>query len=88
MVTLDGYVRDLPPPNEGGRSIKDHKNYPLGVTVETQLIDSLHRRARHSILQFYQTIKQSTSFQANYTRATLICIDLSLSILPTKVADL
>ena len=49
MVTLDGYLRDLPP-NEGGRLIKDHKNYPLGVAVETQLIDSLHRRALHSIL--------------------------------------
>ena len=49
MVTLDRYLRDLPP-NEGGRSIKHHKNYPLGVAVETQLIDSLHRRALlHSI---------------------------------------
>ena len=49
MVTLDGYLRDLPP-NEGGRSIKYHKIYPLGVAVETQFIDSLHRRALHSIL--------------------------------------
>ena len=23
--------------NEGGRSIKDHRNYPLGVAVETEL---------------------------------------------------
>ena len=37
MVTLDWYLRDLPL-HEGGRSIKDHKNYPLGVAVETQLI--------------------------------------------------
>ena len=49
MVTLDWYLRDLPP-NEGGRLIKDHKNYPRGVAVETQLIDSLPRRTRHSIL--------------------------------------
>ena len=49
MVTLDRYLRDLPP-NEGGRSIKDRKNYPLGVAVEMQLIDSLHIRAHHSIL--------------------------------------
>ena len=49
MVSLDGYVRDLPP-NEGCRSIKDHDNDQLGVAVETQLIDSLHRRALHSIL--------------------------------------
>ena len=49
MVTLDRYLRDLPP-NEGGRSIKDHKKYPVGVAVETQLIDSLHRRTLHSIL--------------------------------------
>ena len=38
MVTLDRYLRDFPP-NEGGRLIKDHKNYPLGVAVEKQLID-------------------------------------------------
>ena len=49
MVTLDGYVRDLPH-IEGGRSIKYHKNYPLGVAVETQLTDSLHTRTLHSIL--------------------------------------
>ena len=35
MVTLDWYLRDLPP-NKGGRSIKDHKKYLLGVAVETQ----------------------------------------------------
>ena len=49
MVSLDWYLRDLPP-NEGGRSIKYHKNYPLGVAVETRLTDSLHRRTLHSIL--------------------------------------
>ena len=49
MATLDGYLRDLPF-NEGGRSIKYHKNYPLGVAVETQLTDSLHRRTLDSIL--------------------------------------
>ena len=37
MVSLARYLRDLPP-NEGGRSIKDHRNYPLGVAVETQLL--------------------------------------------------
>ena len=49
MVTLARYLRDLPP-YEGGRLIKDHKNYPLGVAVETQFIDSLHRRTLHLIL--------------------------------------
>ena len=49
MVILARYVRDLPP-NEGGRSIKYHKNYPLSVAVETQLTDSPHRRTLHSIL--------------------------------------
>ena len=36
MVILARYLRDLPP-NEGGRSIKDPKNYPLGVALEMQL---------------------------------------------------
>ena len=36
MVSLARYVRVLPP-IEGGRSIKYHKNYPLGVAVETQV---------------------------------------------------
>ena len=45
MVTLDRYVRNLPP-NEGGRSIKYHKNYPLGVAVETQFIDSLQSNCK------------------------------------------
>ena len=36
MVILARYWRDLPP-NEGGRSIKDPKNYPLGVALEMQL---------------------------------------------------
>ena len=49
MVTLARYLRDLPP-YEGGRLIKDHKNYPLGVAVEKQLIDNLHRRALHALL--------------------------------------
>ena len=66
-------------------AIKDHGNYPPGVAVETQLIDSLYRRTLHSNLSFNQKIKQSTSFQANYSRATLICIDLSLSLLSTKL---
>ena len=36
MVSLARYLRDLPP-NEGGRSIKDHGNFSLRVAVETQL---------------------------------------------------
>ena len=35
MVTLAWYLREVPP-NKGCRSIKDHKNYLLGVAVETQ----------------------------------------------------
>ena len=50
--------------------------YPLGVAVETQLIDSLHRKNTSFNPPFNQTIK-STSFQVNYTRATLTFIDLS-----------
>ena len=49
MVTLAWHLREVLR-NKGGRSVKDHKNYPLGVAVETQLIDSLHRRTLHSIL--------------------------------------
>ena len=78
MVTLAWYLREVPP-NKGGRSIKDHKNYPLGVAVETQFWYSSFNPS------FNQTIKQSTSFQATYIRATLICIDLSLSIFSTKL---
>ena len=37
MVTLVRYLKALPP-NEGCRWKKDHKNYPLGVAVETQLL--------------------------------------------------
>ena len=60
MVSLARYLRDLPP-NEGGRSIKDRRNYPLGVAVETQLIDSLYRRTLHSILiQFFIQSKNNT----------------------------
>ena len=58
---------------------KDHKNYPLGVAVETQLI------WQSSFNPSFNHIKQSTSFQAIYIRATLICIDLSLSILSIKL---
>ena len=36
MVSLARYLRDLPP-NEGGRSIKDHGNFSLRVAAETQL---------------------------------------------------
>ena len=75
MVTLDRYVRDLRP-NEGGRSIK----------YQTQLTDSLYRRTlQFFILSYYKAINV---FQANYTRATLICIDLSLSIHSTKLLTL
>ena len=35
MVILSRYLRDLSP-NEGGRSIKDPKNYPQGVALEMQ----------------------------------------------------
>ena len=79
MVTLARYLRDLPP-NEGCRWKKDLKNYPLGVAVETQLLIVFIEE--HFIQSFIQSkYKQWTSFQAIYTRATLICIDLSLSIL-------
>ena len=36
LVILARYLRDLPP-DEGGRSIKDRKNNPLGVALEMQL---------------------------------------------------
>ena len=63
---------------------KDHKNYPLDVAVETQLL--IVFIDEHFIQSFIQlNIKQLTSFQAIYTRATLICIDLSLSTLSIKL---
>ena len=33
MIILARYLRDLSP-NEGGRSMKDRKNYPLGVALQ------------------------------------------------------
>ena len=54
------------------------------MAVETQLWESLEKNTLFNP-SFNQHIKQSTSFQAIYTRATLICIDLSLSILSIKL---
>ena len=84
MVTLARYLRDLPP-NEGCRWKKRSQTLPSGCGRRKATFDSLYRKNTSFNPSFNENIKQSTSFQAIYTRATLICIDLSLSILSIKL---
>ena len=73
MVTLARYLRDLSP-NEGG--LMTNNNEPIGCgRRNTTLIVFKEQHFIQSSIQS-KTI-QSTSFQVTYTRATLICIDIS-----------
>ena len=73
MVILARYLRDLPP-NEGG--LMTNNNEPIGCgRRNTTLIVFKEQYFIQSSIQS-KTI-QSTSFQVIYTRATLICIDIS-----------
>ena len=73
MVSLARYLRDLPP-NEGG--LMTNNNEPIGCgRRNTTLIVFNEQHFIQSSIQS-KTI-QSTSFQVIYTRATLICIDIS-----------
>ena len=73
MVSLDRYLRDLPP-NEGG--LMTNNNEPIGCgRRNTTLIVFKEQHFIQSSIQS-KTI-QSTSFQVIYTRVTLICIDIS-----------
>ena len=73
MVILARYLRDLPP-NEGG--LMTNNNEPIGCgRRNTTLIVFKEQHFIQSSIQS-KTI-QSTSFQVIYTRATLICIDIS-----------
>ena len=73
MVILARYLRDLPP-NEGG--LMTNNNEPIGCGRRNKTL--IVFKEQHFIQSSIQSKTiQSTSFQVIYTRATLICIDIS-----------
>ena len=73
MVILARYLRDLPR-NEGGLMTNNNEAIGCGRRNTTLIVFKEQHFIQSSIQS--KTI-QSTSFQVIYTRATLICIDIS-----------